>query len=256
MGRPFNLLADFALDVWLLAKFAPKLAGVTLDGRMWERAVTSLLYRPGFTRRQGPGNLSLFGKSTASGVSHEIDGAADNWRGSIIVECKAVAGGISKSDAAVFHFKVMDYYQNKITTTAVEKWWPILCGATSSATSARATAISLGLILCDQDRLPLPVLLRAAGHPEADLYLPDSLLQEIVRLGERALRPLQEKWRYDQNSGEIAFRPYQWSGSEINDLLWLEDEMSNSIIERYEKCRPDVLERRASSLIWFIQKAA
>lgn len=174
------MLADFAFDVWLLAKFAPQLSCASPDGRTWERAVTSLLHRPGFTRWQGPGNQSLFGNTSASGVRHEIDAAADGWRGAIIVECKATAGGISKSDAAVFHFKVTDFYQRKIAVAARAKWWPMLCGMAPTLPPARATAISLGLLLCDPDRLPLPVLLRSASHPAADLHLPEALLQEIV----------------------------------------------------------------------------
>ena len=112
--------------MWLVAKFSPQLSGLGLDGRTWERTVASLLCRPGFTRRQGPGNHSLFGLLSASGVQHEIDGAADGWRGSVIVECKATEGGISKADAALFNFKVMDFYQKKIAVVSQDKWWPIL----------------------------------------------------------------------------------------------------------------------------------
>src|SRR6266849_2349171 len=103
LRRSLDLLAEFTFDVWLVAKFSPQLVGIALEGRTWERTVAGLLYRPGFTRRQGPGNHSLFGSLSASGVEHELDGAADGWRGSVIVECKAPEGGISKADAALFH---------------------------------------------------------------------------------------------------------------------------------------------------------
>lgn len=182
-----DLLADFTFDVWLVARFAEQLGGVALDGRTWERTVAGLLYRPGLTRLQGPGIHSLFGSVSASGVRHEIDAAADGWRGSFIVECKATAGGISKGDAALFHFKVMDFYQKKIATASAERWWRILCGTTSTPFTARAAAASLGILVCDPSRLPLPVLVRAAGGPAADMHLPEPLLQEIVRLGACAL---------------------------------------------------------------------
>jgi hypothetical protein len=178
--RSLDLLAEFTLDVWLVAKFSPQLSGAALEGRAWERAVAGLLHRPGFTRRQGPGNQSLFGLPSASGVRHEIDGAADGWRGSFIVECKATAGGISKADAALFHFKMMDFYQKKIATASGQRWWRILCGTTPTPSAARAAAVSLGLLVCDPGRLPLPVLVRAAGRPAADMHLPEPLLQEII----------------------------------------------------------------------------
>ncbi len=194
MVRLLDLLADFTFDVWLVARYAPQLGGLVLDGRTWERTVAGLIHRPGFTRRQGPGSVTLFGSASASGVHHEIDGAGDGWRGSFIVECKATTDGITKADAALFHCKVMDFYQKKIITTSGEKWWCLLCGTTATAMPARATALSLGLLICDPDRLPLAVLVRAASRPAADMHLPEPLLQEIVRLGERALSPQQKRW--------------------------------------------------------------
>jgi hypothetical protein len=126
-------------------------------------------------------------------VRHELDGAEDGRRGSFIVECKATSGGITKADAALFHFKVMDFYKKNIATGSREKWWPVMCGA-AQLMNARMAALSLGLFVCDAGRLPLPVLLRAAGKPAADMHLPAPLLQEIVRLGARALRPQQARW--------------------------------------------------------------
>jgi hypothetical protein len=243
------------LDVWLAAKFAP-LGSVGLDGRTWERTVAGLLYRPGFTRRQGPGNHTLFGVLSASGVEHEIDGAADGWLGSVIVECKATEGGISKADAALFHVKVMDFYQRKVAIASKEKWWRILCGTTTTDPAARATATNLGLLICDPGRLPLPVLVRAAGRPSADLHFPESLLQEIVRLGERALRPQQELWPYRAQAKEISFRPDLWKDSEIRDLMWLEDELSANLLDLYERHRPGALSCRAANLFWRARKVA
>ena len=254
--RPLDLLAEFTLDVWLAAKFAPRLGPAVPDGRTWERTVAGLLYRPGFTRRQGPGNHTLFGSLSASGVEHEIDAAADGWRGSVIVECKATGGGITKADVALFHIKVMDFYQRRIATVSTERWWRVLCGTTVSAQPARATAISLGLLICDPDRLPLPVLVRAAGRPSADLHLPELMLQEIVRLGERALRSQQERWSYRAEAGEIRFNPDLWKDGEIKDLMWLEDELSSSLLDLCERNRPGALERRAANLFWRVRKLA
>jgi len=253
---PIDLLADFSLDVWLAAKFLPRLGSGPLDGRTWERAVAGLLHRPGLTSRQGPGTLNLFGSQSSSGVRHEIDGAADSWRGSLLVECKATASGITKSDAAVFHWKIMDYYQKIIGLACREQWWGLLCGTVATAPSARASAVSMGLIVCDSGRLPLPVLFRAARRPGADMHLPEVLLQEVVRLGERALRCHQERWPYRERSRDIAFDPHRWSDGDIQDLLWLEDELSGCLLDLYEKRRPGLLEQRATELVWLAKKVA
>jgi hypothetical protein len=250
-----NVLTGFALEAWLVARFAPRLrAG--LDGRTWERTVAVLLHRPGLARRQGPGSLSLFGGPSLSGARHEIDGAASSRQGSAIVECKATGGGITKGDAAIFHFKVMDFYKRSIVSASRECWWPFMCGTLPTAWSARAAAFSLGLLVCDPGRLPLPVLLRAAGQPCADMHLPEKLLQELVRLGEQVLRPLQERWRYRPASSELVFEPHRWTESGIEELLWLEDELSGLLLQLFDKCRPGMLEAMAEKLIWQVEKAA
>jgi hypothetical protein len=256
VSRPTDLLADFSLDAWLAARFLPRLGSGPLDGRTWERTVAGLLHRPGLRSRQGPGTLNLFGSPSSSGVRHEIDGAAGSWRGSLMVECKATASGITKGDAAVFYWKIMDYYQKKIRLACREQWWGFLCGAVPATTAARASAVNMGLIVCDPGRLPLPVLMRAASKPGADMHLPETLLQEVVRLGERALRCHQERWVYRERSREIVFDPHRWSDSDIHDLLWLEDELSGCLLDLYEKRRPGLLEQRATELMWRAKKVA
>jgi len=250
-----NLLAELTLDAWLVARYAPQAGIDLLTGRNWERTVYGLLYRPGFTRRQGPGCVTLFGSPSASGVNHEIDGAADGWRGSVIVECKAVADGIAKGDVTLFHFKVMDFYQKQILKASQEKWWPLICSATPTPMPARATALSMGMLLCDPARLPLPALVRAASRPAADLHLPEPLLQEIVRLGKRALLPLQERWQYCPATGQISFSPRHWTSAYITDILWLEDELSGCLLDLYASHRSGIFEERATDLIWRARKA-
>jgi len=143
-----------------------------------------------------------------------------------------------------------------LVATCAQRWWRFLCGTTPTPSAARAAAISLGLLVCDPGRLPLPVLVRAASRPTADMYLPEALLQEIVRLGERALCPQQARWPYRVHSGEISFNPAYWSDSEMKGLLWLEDELSGCLLDLYEKHRPGTLERRAMNLLWQARKVA
>ena len=256
MPISLDLLAEFTLDAWLIARFSGQLGGTTPDGGAWQRAVAGLLHRPGLTRRQGPGSLTLFGLTSASGVAHEIDAAADSWRGCFIIECKATAGGISKADVALFHFKVMDLYLGNAKKASSEKWWRFLCSTAPTPAVARTAAASLGLLICDPSRLPLPVLVRAASRAAADMHLPELLLQEIVRLGERALCSLQQRWRYHAGSGEICSTTTTWKGDEIQDLLWLEDELSAHLLDLYEAHRPGALERRAMRLILQARKVA
>jgi hypothetical protein len=191
-----------------------------------------------------------------SGARHEIDTAGNSWRGLFMVECKATTGGITKSDAAIFHCKIMDYYQQSIKAAAQEHWWGFLCGTEPTPVSARASAVNLSLLVCDPARLPLPVLFRAVSRPAADMHLPETLLQEIVRLGERALCCHQERWPYQVASRNIIFNPHRWRDGEIEDLLWLEDELSDCVLDLFERRRPGLLERRATGLMWRVRKVA
>jgi hypothetical protein len=88
------------------------------------------------------------------------------------------------------------------------------------------------------------------------MHLPEPLLQEVVRLGERAMRPHQDLWPYRAAFGEISFKPDHWRDKEIRDLLWLEDELSSHLLDLFAKRRPGVLRRRAESLILQARKVA
>ena len=88
------------------------------------------------------------------------------------------------------------------------------------------------------------------------MHLPETPLQEIVQLGERTLCAQQERWPYHEYSGEISFNPQRWKDSEIEDLLWPEDELSGCLLDLYQKYLPDTLERRATNLIFRARKVA
>ena len=56
--------------------------------------------------------------------------------------------------------------------------------------SVRAVCVSLGVVLIDPIHLTLSVILWTAARPGADMRLREPLLQDVVRLGERALLAL------------------------------------------------------------------
>jgi len=87
------------------------------------------------------------------------------------------------------------------------------------------------------------------------MYLRAPLLQEMIRLGERACLPMQDRWRI-HNSDELRFQPLLWSRGEIDDLLWLQRELSEDVIELYDRHRPGRLERRAWELHQRLRAAA
>ena len=80
------------------------------------------------------------------------------------------------------------------------------------------------------------------------MYLREALLQDAVRIGERALMSLQDKWQYDPQAKEIRFHPTTLSPNEIQDLLWLQEVLGSDILDLYDLYRPGMLERRARRL--------
>jgi hypothetical protein len=249
MPRDLELLAEFSLDSWLLARSTHHTCTSPVDGRAWERAIGDLLRRAPLPNRQRAGWTTLFGVQAASGVAHELDACAAGGGTLIVVECKSQTSGVAKADAALLHEKTLDFFCANPGHFCNQRWWRVVASSTPVSDSVRAFCLSLGLVLTEPNYLPLPVVLRIASRPGADMHLREALLQDAVRLGERALVPQQDKWRYDAQAEEIRFQPTTLSRNEIQDLLWLQEELGTDILDLYDLHRPGVLERRAEVLL-------
>ena len=205
-----------------------------------------MLRRPDLPNRQRAGITTLFGTPAASGVAHELDACAAGGGRTIVVECKSQTSGAAKSDAALLHEKTLDFYCAKPQRFSRERWWRILASSTPVSESVRVFCVSLGIVLVEPGHLPLPVVLRTASRPVADMYLSEPLLQDAVRLGERAQLALQERWTYDAQAEEFRLRPTILIPREIRDLLWLQEELGSDILDLYDLHRPGALELRPS----------
>lgn len=73
MLHDLELIAEFSLDFWLLARCTHVTGMSPVDGRAWERAIGDLLRRSPLPNRQRAGLTTLFGVAAASGVAHELD---------------------------------------------------------------------------------------------------------------------------------------------------------------------------------------
>ena len=149
-------LAALAMDAFLLARYCSP-GHSPASGRAWERAVSQLLWRPGFTRRQHAGVLGLFGRGSQSGARHEIDGAGQGPEIGAWIESKARTT-LNKSDVAVFHLKCFDLYRAAASEypeqTAQAKWWPLLVSSEPTGEAVRRICCDLGVVVCDPQRLP------------------------------------------------------------------------------------------------------
>ena len=249
MRHDLDLLADFTLDCWLLARAAHGSRFSPVEGRIWERAIGDLLRRPDLPNRQRAGLTTLFGTPASSGVGHELDVCASGGGRMFVVECKSQASGATKADLALLHEKSLDFYCAEPKRFLRERWWRILASSTPVSENVRAFSVSLGIVLVEPSYVPLPVILRIASRPVADMYLREPLLQDAVRLGERALLALQARWAYDAQADEIRYKPAIIFSRETRDLLWLQEELGSDILDLYDLHRPGALERRSQRLL-------
>ena len=241
------------MDAFLLARHCSPGHSET-SGRAWERVVSQLLWRPGFIRRQHAGVLGLFGRDSHSGTPHEIDGAGQGYGGTVLIESKARAT-LDKSDVAVFHLKCFDFYRAAASEYPEEvanaRWWPVLVSSEPITDTVRRVCCDLGVVVCDPQRVPLPQLLFAASRPNADDHLPEAHLSELVRLAETACVPMQQRWHLDIDHKEIRLRLDALNSTDITDMLFLQDELSEEFLNALEADTSGKLQidKRASALV-------
>ncbi len=252
-GPPPRELAGFCLDCFLLARHAAPGHAGRPDGRAWEQTVSELLWRPGLPRRQHAGTIGLFGAEPASGAGHEVDGAGHGARAAIWIEAKARAT-LAKSDIAVFDMKCADFYRaaarHNPAATAAGRWWPVFVSSEPAGESVRRLCMSLGIVFCDPHSVALPVLLRVAAHPEADMHLPEVILAEAVRLFERPCRSMQERWQVSESGRSIVVAlDGDPTAAMIADALYVQDELTCDLLDYFDLEEPGLLERRAIDLV-------
>lgn len=255
-GRCADPLTGLCFDAWLLAAHARPGDGALPDGRAWERGVAKLLGAGGFDRHQGPGSTTLLGTRSMSGARHELDGTGRISTGGLLVilESKAVTE-LSKLEVVTFYDKVWDFYLNRLPTEAAAAWHPVLVSAAPVSDTLRRIAITKGVIIVDPTRLPLPYLLDIASRPTADAQLPEILLAECVRLVQRAVVTVQQRWPLGTD-GRVAFDPSWWPETALKDLLFVQDELSTAVLDLYDTQRPGVLETRAADLVDHLKRIA
>jgi hypothetical protein len=196
---------------------------------------------------QRAGLHTLWGLRAASGVAHELDAAARATARAYLVEAKATTQ-VGKGELAVFELKVTDYYFSRWERVAAHDWYPILTAAGTVSDATRRLAAHRAITLCDPDRLPLPVLYHHATHPATHDELPEVLCAELARLAPRALASLQRRYVPSPEQSALLLRPCPYTPEELDDLLFVQDELTDNVLDRYDRLAPGRLEARAAHL--------
>ena len=146
MPHDLELLAEFSLDSWLMARSIHDTCASPVDGRAWERAIGNLLRRAPLPNPQRARLTTLFGVQAASGVAHELDACAAGGGTLMVVECKSQTLGVTKADAALFHEKTLDFFCAKPGRFRSGYWWRVVAASTLVSDTVRTFCVSLGLV--------------------------------------------------------------------------------------------------------------
>ena len=106
----------------------------------------------------------------------------------------------------------------------------------------------MGIVLCEPCLLPLPTLIAIAAKPASDMHLDGSLMAELLRLGETICSPMQARWRIDSQAREMSIALDDAGARAHGDLLFVQGELTDSVLDYYEQHRPGDLERRGAEL--------
>jgi hypothetical protein len=106
----------------------------------------------------------------------------------------------------------------------------------------------MGVMLCEPECMPLPMLLRVASKPTADMWVDEISLSEFVRLAEPFVGPLQSRLRIDAETHELRWSLREPTAREIGDLLFSQQQITGDIFDAFDHHSPDFFERRGAVL--------
>jgi hypothetical protein len=248
LGRQ-ELLVAFSEAAYLMARFHPPALTGTAGGRAWERWAASTLGASGAWVWQGPGRLTLFGTRSASGLGHELDGCGACGRSTLILEAKAYGSrGPSKEDLMIFDRKTFDLYVARRRAGEQGPHYRVLASTQGMDPAVRKYGFLYGIIAIEPDVLPLPLLLQMASRPAARRFFQGGLLTDFLRLGTPACGPLESRF-VPEGSNHLRFDTSMLPDQDLEDLLWLQQELSVDVLELVDRERPGHFEGRADELI-------
>ena len=242
-------LTLYAEAMYLLARFRPSVPAGWRAGRWWEQTALAAMKVTGAHACQGPGNLTLFGRGSASGVSHETDGAGAGRGWTLMHEAKAYSGrGPSKEELLCFDRKSFDLFVERRRAGEEGYHWRAFVSAGPIGDDLRRYCYLYGVVAIDPELLPLPVLLRMAARPNADLYFEDRILGELVRLGEAACGPFEARYVPEGRRRLCLDLGGMMTAADLNDLLWLQREVTADLLEFVDREWPGYFEERAAEI--------
>lgn len=113
-----------------------------------------------------------------------------------------------------------------------------------------------GVVLCEPNCMPIPMLMHIAGRPTADMWIDESSLSEFVRLAEPLVAPLQARFPIDPQTEELRWSLREPSAREIGDLLFLQEQITGDVFDAFDHHSPHHFDRLGAALVERLHTAA
>jgi hypothetical protein len=183
-------------------------------------------------------------------LDHELDGCGAQGSLTLIVEAKAYGGhGPSKEDLMFFDRKTFDLYVARRRAGEVGPHYRVLASTQGIDSYVRKYCYLYGIVAVEPDILPLSLLLRMVNRPAARQFFQVGLIADFLRLGEAACGPLESRY-VPEGQSHLRFDLATFPEQELEDLLWLHQELSADVLELVDQERPGHFEERADRLIY------
>lgn len=233
-----SLLEDLANGGYALARYAAPSPG----GHIWQGWAHRLMLAVGARRVQGPGSWHLFGFEAVSGSRHELD-AAGIRDVAVVLEAKDQAQPLQKGQLDEFDGKTFDYFAAAALHGHTHPLYRMIWSTGEPDPIFRRYAAVKGIIMVTPDRVPLPSLLAAAERWDASDWFPESLLSELVSLGERACRPLTSKPK--RHVPVYEYELTRWRIEDLDDLEYIHQNASEKWLDWLDITDPFCYQRLA-----------
>jgi hypothetical protein len=159
------LLPPAVLELLVRAFAIVEVGGITGlgpdRGRRFERLFYRLCDRLGVHLTERAGGRSVAGQRSASGLTHEVDGATRAGVANTYWELKHLSVPVEKNELLIFNAKALDFLYDASRLFRRTPLLRFLMSGQNLRDECRLYAIQWGIIIIEPNRLPLPLIYEA-----------------------------------------------------------------------------------------------
>jgi hypothetical protein len=250
------LLPDNILDVAARAYTVAEVGGLSgygpERGRNFEKLFYGICDRRGVHLTERAGSRSLAGQRSASGFSHEVDGATRSLECITHWELKHLTSELNKNELLVFNGKGLDFLYGSSPLYARVPLRRFLLSGADVGEDCRLYAALWGIMLIEPGRLPLALLYEAVARGET-CCLSQQDREAVRNQLAWACRPLQHVLRelgqwVASDGGATRCGPS--AGKHARSIAAIQEEIGADVMDCLAERHPDWIDEIANDT-WY-----